>query len=97
MLVEETGDVSRTDVFPAFKEASGEDGYSVGMGLDEIGHDLGELDLILKVGNTTLLVWKDSGKGMNVIVVYAGDMRVGYDDEWKVSEGLDTVSETNWK
>lgn len=46
MGVEELGDVARADVFPALKEAPREDRDGIGVGLDQIRHNFGELRFI---------------------------------------------------
>jgi hypothetical protein len=48
VLVQEAGHFGGVNVFSAFEETTGEDGYGVGVGLDEVGEDIGEADLIFK-------------------------------------------------
>lgn len=47
MSIKKLGDVVRADVFPAFKEAPCEDWDGIGVSLDQIRHDLGELRFIV--------------------------------------------------
>jgi hypothetical protein len=48
VFVKEFCDLVRADVLPRLEKASGKDGYGVGVGLNQIGHDTCELQLILE-------------------------------------------------
>ena len=76
MLVEELGDVDWGDVFSGLEEAAGEDGNSVGVGLDEVGHDFCELDLVGEVGDGFFLPGEEGREGVDVVAVYLGNVGV---------------------
>ena len=65
------------------------------MRLHEIRHDFCELDFLFERVDLPLLVWEQGGEGVDVVVVDAGDVRVGDDDEGEVSKGLDSVREAD--
>lgn len=67
---------------------------------DQLGQDIGELDLLLGGGDGVALagcvpVGQEDGEGVEVVVVDAGDVGVGDDDVGEVAEGLDAVGETD--
>ena len=95
MLVEESSYITRTDVFATFEETPSENGDRVRVGLDEIGHDFCEMNLIFEVGDPTFLIWKNGGEGVNVVVVDPSNMWVGDDNEGKVAESLNTMGKAN--
>ena len=51
VLVEETGYRGGRDVLAAFEETAREDGDGVRMGLDQLGEDFGEADLVFETAN----------------------------------------------
>ena len=65
------------------------------MCLYEICHYFCELDLLFQGIYLALLVGEQSGEGMDVVVVDAGDVWIRDDDEGEVAEGLDSVGETD--
>lgn len=91
------GDISRTDVFSAFKKPTGQGGNGVGMCLDKIRHDLGELYFILEVGDSALLVWEEGGEGVDVVAVDLSNMWIGYNNERKVPQSLNPMGESDGK
>lgn len=85
VLVEEAGDLGRGDVLAALEEPPGEDGDGVGVGGDELGEGVCELDLVLEGGDGTALgggapVRQQDREGVDVGAVDAGDVGVGDDD-----------------
>lgn len=95
MLIQEPGHIPRADVFPTLQKPTGQYGYGIRMCLDQICHHFRELDLILERVDLPLLVGEQSGEGVDIVVVDAGDVRVGDDDEGEVAEGLDSVGEAD--
>ena len=85
MLVEKPRHVRRTDILPTFEEASREDGYSVGVCLYQICHDFGKLYFFFQGIDLPLLVGKQGGEGVDVVVVDARDVRVRDDDEGEIA------------
>ena len=67
------------------------------MRLHEVGHDLCKLDFFFQRVDLALLVGEEGGKGVDVVVVDAGDVRVRDDDEGEVAESLDTMGEADWE
>lgn len=76
MLVEESGHVCWTDVFPALEESPREDRYRICVRLYEVGHYLCELDFLFQGVDLPLLVREQGGEGVDVVVVDAGDVWV---------------------
>lgn len=103
VLVQEARDLCGAYVPPALEEALRQDGDGVGVGVDQLGQDLGEADLILERGEGVLAVGRvlepreQGGERVLVVVVDLGDMAVGYDDVRQVAQGLYAVGETNWE
>ena len=85
MLVQEACHRLRRDVFPTLEEATGEDGDGVGVSLNEVGHDFCELGLLVERGDLTFMVGEKGREGVQVVGVYARDVRIGYDDKGQVS------------
>lgn len=54
VLVQEAGDLGRANVPPALEEALRQDGDGVGVGVDQLGQDFSEADLILERGEGVL-------------------------------------------
>lgn len=96
MLVQKLGHIRRTDVLSTLQKPTGKYRYGFRMRLYQICHDLCELDLIFQRVDLPLLVRQQSGEGMNVNIVDAGDVRIRDDDEGEVAEGLDSVGEADW-
>lgn len=97
MLIKKPRYISGADILPTFKKATGKYRNGIGMRLNEVGHDFGELDLIFQVGDASLLVWQESREGMDVVVVDLSYMWIGDDNEGKVAECLDPMCEANRK
>lgn len=97
MLVKKARHVSRIDVLSALEETPGQYRYCIRVCLNKVCHDLGELDLILKVAYASFLVRKECGKRVDVVVVDLSNVRVRHDDERKVAERLDAVREADWE
>lgn len=97
VLVEEAGYLRGGDVFAALEEAAREDGDRVGVGLDELGEDFGEADLVVEAADGAALPGKEGGQGVLVVVVDVPDVGVGDDDVGKVAEGLDAVRQADWE
>ena len=95
MLIEKTCDVRRADVSSTFEKPTSKRWDRVGMCLNEVGHDFGELDLIFEAGDTALLVWKESGERVDVVVVDLRNVWIGDDDERQVPKSLDAVGEAD--
>lgn len=95
VVVEEAGDGVGGDVSAALEEAAGEGGDGVGVGLDEVGHGVGEVGFVVEGADVALVVGEEGGEGVQVVGVDAGDVRVGDDDEGEVAEGLDAVREAD--
>lgn len=95
MFIEETCDVSGADVSSTFEKATSKRRDGVGVCLDQVSHDLCELDLIFKVGNAALLVREEGGEGVNVVIVDLSDVWVRDYDEGKVPESLNAVRESD--
>lgn len=96
VLVEEACDLGGGDVAAALEEALGEDGNGVCVGLDELGEDFGEADLVLEGGEGVLgrsgargvavvEPGEEGGERVLVVVVDLGDVTVGDDDIWQIS------------
>ena len=93
VLVEELGDFEGGDVFSGFEEAAGQDRDGVGVGLDQVGHYFGELDLVGEVGDGFFLPGEEGREGVDVVTVDLGDVRVGDDDEGEAAQCVDAVGE----
>ena len=65
------------------------------MGLHEVGHDFCELDFFFQGVDLALLVREESGEGVDIVVIDAGDVRVRDDDEREVAESLDAMGEAD--
>lgn len=76
MFVQEACDIAWTDVFPGLQEAPSQDAYSVRVCLDEISHDLCELDLVLEGRDLVLSPWQQGGKAVYVVGVDLRNVRV---------------------
>ena len=85
VFIQEARHFSWADVFPGFQETPGKYGYCIGMGLNQVRHDLREPAFILQCRDLALLIGYEGGQGVHVSAVYAGDVRIGNDYEGQVS------------
>lgn len=81
MFVQEACDIAWTDVFPGLQEPPSQDAYSVRVCLDEISHDLCELDLVLEGRDLVFSPWQQRRQAVYVIRVDLRDVGVRDDDE----------------
>lgn len=91
MLFEKFGDFGGVDILPTFQKSSCQNRYSICMGLDKVGHDIGKLDLLLHSCNSPLLVREEGRKRVHIIVINFRNVRVRHDNKRKISECLDPV------
>ena len=92
MLIQEFCHLGRTNVFPALHEAPSQSRYGIGMGLDQVGHYLGESTFIFQGRDASLLVGKQGGQRVHVVAIDAGDMWIRDDNERKVAKCLYAMS-----
>jgi hypothetical protein len=85
----------RTNVAAALEEAAGKGGDGVAVGVDEVGEDSGEADLVVEGGDVGVCVGQERGQGVLVVGVDVGDVRVRDDDVGQVAQGLDAVREAD--
>ncbi len=88
VLVQKSGDFERGDVFAGFEEAAGEDGDGVVVGLDEVGHNGREGDLVFESFDAARGVGEEGAEAVDIVAVDLADVRVGDDDVGEAAEGL---------
>lgn len=93
MLVKEPGDFFGTDVPTSLEEATSQDADGIAVGLDQVGHDLGKLDLLFQTRDRVAGKGKEGGEGVHVVGMDLGDMGIGNYNVGQTAEGLNTVGE----
>lgn len=97
MFVEESGDFFCGNVFSGLEKAARKDADGVAVGLDQVGHDFGELDFIFERFYPPLRIREKRAETVHVVVVDLVDVGVGHDDVWEAAQALDTMGETRWQ
>jgi len=97
VLVQELGHGVRGDVVPDFQETASDQGDGVGMSLEQAGHGVCDALLLICCLDFAVDEGHECGEGVHVVVVDFGDVGIRDDDEGKVAEGLNTVSEAGWE
>ena len=88
MFVQEAGHIRWADVFSTFQKPLRQGRDGVGVCLHQIGHDVGELFLVLEVGDPPFPIRQEGREGMNIVVVDASNVGVRHHDEGEVSQCL---------